>query len=201
MPATPETAGRPAVGAHECVVESADAAKTRHKSDLAYRHRSVANKFFCLLDPSGRGHLRGRCADMFQEQPRQMPRANSQSCCQFLHRLPIEISFFNESQSALHRSRGTAPGRTAGRGFRPAAQTRPKPRSFGSGRRRQEEYVSRKRMRDRAYGTAIDFRRSYARVKEAVIGRISSYPSGIANVPVAPDFGFHITIHSDFQQL
>jgi MFS family permease len=119
---------------------------------------------------------------MLGEQPREMPRANTNPSGKSFDAgvVAIERSVSDETGGAFCGGDAPAPCWTERGGFRSASKARTKPGCFGGSRSREKPNISSQCWPDRADGTAIDARGSDSAEKQTVVSRIAAHPGSFA---------------------
>ena len=172
------------IGLGDGGIESANAAEAGRDRDLAHRQTRLINQLFRKMQATGLRHRAGRRAQVLQEQPTQMARANSQALGENFDSAVFQATFADQAQGARNRVGASQPGRGSGRTFRPATQTRTEP-GFSRGRSRGKvAHVFFFAGRRRADGAAIDSAAESADEELAVEARIARETRSRTHPPI-----------------
>ena len=78
------------------VIELTNALKARRESDLVNRESSIPKQMTSGPQSAGIGDLNRCRTQMLREQTAQMPRADTETVCQFIHAAAVERAFANQ---------------------------------------------------------------------------------------------------------
>ena len=168
---------RPAIGVAEGIVEPAEAPEPGGERNLRHRQIALIDQPLREMQPARLGDRQRRSADMLQEEPIEVPRANTDTRGELPDTDLIERAFVDEAQRPSHDRGGAEPRRRAWGRLRAATQAWPEARL---GRRRRGTEIAHVAppggRRGRTDGTAINARRSHGDEELAVEARVAAQP-------------------------
>ena len=174
----------------ECGIEAAQAVVAGCQRDVGHRQRGFGQQLLGQQQAMGGVDLSGCRAQMLDEQPLQLARAEPDALGEICHRLLLQEAPLDQGQGALHGLSGEC---LLGLGcqFRAAAQARPVAGRSGRGGGRVVGDVARLRRWRRAHRAAVDASAAHGGEEHAVEACVAGQAGAVAGGGVEGEGGVH----------
>lgn len=110
----PDLAWCPMVDLADGGVKAPHATEAGSYGDLRHREARFINEFFCEMQAASLSDSAGRCSEVPEKQPAEMPRANSQVVCERFYAAVFEAIFSDQPQGPRDGVRSSKPGGCSG---------------------------------------------------------------------------------------
>ena len=174
-------------------VESSNAAKTGSEGDVTHMQIGLVDQLLRKVHLARLRHRTRRSTQMLEKQTAKMTRANSKAFRERFDSALIQAALTNQPQRPRNGIGSPQPGRSPGRTFGPAAQTRPEAGLCRRGGSWKVTNVLLLRRRCGTNGAAIDSAGEHSNEELAVEARVTRLPGSRTNFPIQ----FHFFSNDD----